>query len=108
MEDNVWSDPEVLKRLSEKYVLISLYVDDKEELPAEKQFVSTVTNKKVRTVGNKWSEMQTSVYKTNSQPYYVLLDNNGNLLANPRGYTPDIKTYTNFLDEGLCRYAKRK
>lgn len=108
MEDNVWSDPEVLKRLSDKYVLISLYVDDKEELPEEKQYVSEVTGKKVRTVGNKWSELQTSVYKTNSQPYYVLLDNNGRILAEPRGYTPDIKTYTRFLDEGLCRYSKRK
>lgn len=107
MEDNVWSDPEVLKRLSDKYVLISLYVDDKEELPEEKQYVSEVTGKKVRTVGNKWSELQTSVYKTNSQPYYVLLDNKGRILAEPRGYTPDIKTYTRFLDEGLCRYSKR-
>lgn len=108
MEDNVWSDPEVLKRLSDKYVLISLYVDDKEELPEEKQYVSEVTGKKIRTVGNKWSELQTSVYKTNSQPYYVLLDNKGRILAEPRGYTPDIKTYTKYLDEGLCRYSKRK
>ena len=108
MEDNVWSDPEVLKRLSDKYVLISLYVDDKEELPADKQYVSTITGKKIRTVGNKWSELQTSVYKTNSQPYYVLLDHHGKLLAEPKGYTPDIKTYLRFLDEGLCRYEKRK
>ena len=89
-------------------MLISLYVDDKEELPEEKQYVSEVTGKKIRTVGNKWSELQTSVYKTNSQPYYVLLDNKGRILAEPRGYTPDIKTYTKYLDEGLCRYSKRK
>ncbi len=108
MEDNVWSDPKVLKKLSEQYVLISLYVDDKTPLPTEQQTVSATTGRKIRTTGNKWSDLQASVYQTNSQPYYVLLDNNGKLLAQPRGYTPDITTYTAFLDEGLCRYEKRK
>ncbi|MEY4594707.1 MAG: hypothetical protein RIQ47_1117 [Bacteroidota bacterium] len=108
MEDNVWSDPKVLKKLSEQYVLISLYVDDKTPLPAEQQTVSATTGKKIRTTGNKWSDMQAAIYNTNSQPYYVLLDNDGNLLATPRGYTPDIDTYAAFLDEGLCRFDKRK
>lgn len=106
MEDNVWSQPEVLKRLSEKYVIISLYVDDKKPLPADQQYISE-SGKKVVTTGNKWSDMQRSQYKTNSQPYYVLLDNDGKILANPRGYTPDVDTYVKFLDEGLCRYQKR-
>jgi thiol:disulfide interchange protein DsbD len=108
MEDNVWSDPKVLKRLSEQYVLISLYVDDKTPLPESEQFISPTTGKKIRTTGNKWSDLQASVYHTNSQPYYVLLDNDARILAQPRGYTPDIATYTEFLDEGLCRYEKRK
>jgi thiol:disulfide interchange protein DsbD len=108
MEDNVWSDSKVLNRLAEKYVLISLYVDDKELLPSEQQTVSPTTGKKIKTVGNKWSDLQASVYKTNSQPYYVLLDNKGKILATPRGYTPNIKTYLSYLDEGLCRYQKRK
>ncbi len=108
MEDNVWSDPEVLKRLSDKYVLISLYVDDKAELPIEKQYTSKLSGKKITTTGKRWSDLQATTYNTNSQPYYVLLDNNANLLATPRGYTPDIKTYTKYLDEGLCRYEKRK
>lgn len=108
MEDNVWSDSKVLNRLSEKYVLISLYVDDKEALASAQQIVSPTTGKKIKTVGNKWSDLQASVYKTNSQPYYVLLDNQGKILAKPHGYTPDIKTYLAYLDEGLCRYAKRK
>ena len=108
MEDNVWSDPEILKRLSEKYVLISLYVDDKEALPEGQQYTSPLTGKKIRTTGNKWSDLQATRYTTNSQPYYVLLDNKGHLLAKPRGYTPDIKTYGRFLDEGLCRYNLRK
>lgn len=107
MEDNVWSDPKVLKRLSQEYVLISLYVDDKTELPADQQSTSKTTGRLIKTTGNKWSDLQASVYNTNSQPYYVLLDNKGKLLARPRGYTPDIKTYTDYLDEGLCRYKNR-
>jgi thiol:disulfide interchange protein len=108
MEDNVWSDSKVLNRLSEKYILISLYVDDKEILPSNEQTVSPTTGKNLKTVGNKWSDLQASVYNTNSQPYYVLLDNKGRILAKPHGYTPDIKQYLAFLDEGLCRYNKRK
>jgi thiol:disulfide interchange protein DsbD len=108
MEDNVWSDPDVLKRLREEYVLISLYVDDKTALPEKDQITSPTTGKKLKTQGNKWSEMQTVIYKTNSQPYYILLDNNAHKLAQPRGYTPDIATYKKFLDEGLCRYKNRQ
>jgi len=108
MEDKVWSDPKVLKRLSEDYVLISLYVDDKTPLPEEQHHVSEYTGKKIKFLGNKWSDMQAGFFGTNSQPYYVLLDTKANILAEPRGYTPDIPTYTRFLDEGLCRYSKRK
>jgi thiol:disulfide interchange protein len=108
MEDNVWSDPKVLKRLAEDYVLISLYVDDKTPLPENQWRVSEHTKRKIKSVGNQWSDMQAGLYNTNSQPYYVLLDNKANLLAVPRGYTPDIHAYTKFLDEGLCRYDKRK
>lgn len=107
MEDNVWSDAKVLKKISDDYVLISLYVDDKELLPAEKQFTSAFSGKKIKTTGNRWSELQATKYETNSQPYYVLLDNNNHILAKPRGYTPDINTYVKFLDEGLCRYKLR-
>lgn len=108
MEDNVWSDPKILKKLSEKYVLISLYVDDKEKLPENQQYTSTLSGKKIKTTGNKWSDLQATRFTTNSQPYYILLDNNGHLLAKPRGYTPDINTYGKFLDEGICRFNERK
>ncbi len=108
MEDNVWSDPKVMKKIREEYVLISLYVDDKKALPQTEQYISTLSGKNIKTTGNKWSDFQASKYNTNSQPYYVLLDNKGNILAQPRGYTPDIQTYANFLDEGLCRYQKRQ
>jgi thiol:disulfide interchange protein len=106
MEDNVWSDSKVMKRLSEDYVIISLYVDDKKELPENEKYTAT-SGKFVRTTGNKWSDMQRTVYETNSQPYYVLLDNQGKILAHPRGYTPDVETYVKFLDEGICRYKLR-
>ncbi len=108
MEDYVWSSPEILKRLREEYVLISLYVDDKTPLPKSELKISETTGKKIKTVGNKWSDFQTAVYQTNSQPYYVLLDNNGKQLAQPRGFTAEIETYKKFLDEGLCRYKKRE
>ena len=106
MEDNVWSDPKVLKKLSEEFVIISLYVDDKTLLQENEQYVAA-SGKKIRTTGNKWSDMQRTQYETNSQPYYILLDNNGKILAQPRGYTPDVDTYAKFLDEGLCRFEKR-
>jgi thiol:disulfide interchange protein DsbD len=108
MEDNVWGDPEVLKRLREDYVLISLYVDDKIPLAEKEQTVSKATGNKIKNLGNKWSDLQASVYKTNSQPYYVLIDNKAKKLASPRGgYNPDVNLFRQFLDEGLCRYKKR-
>lgn len=107
MEDNVWSDPEVLKKLRDDFVLVSLYVDDKTPLAEKDQRVSTFSGKKIKTEGNKWSDLQATVYQTNSQPYYVLLDHHEKVLAIPRGYTPDIKEYTAYLEEGLCRFRKR-
>ena len=60
----------------------------------------------MKTVGNKWSDLEASIYNKNSQPYYVLVDHNGNLLANPIGFT-DTETYNTFLEEGKCRFKKR-
>lgn len=108
MEDNVWSQPQILKILSEDYVLISLYVDDKTPLPGNEQYVSAFSGKKIKTTGNKWSDLQSRIYQTNSQPYYVLLDHQGKLLAKPRGYTPDAEQYKKFLEEGICRFGKRQ
>jgi len=107
MEDNVWSQPKVLKHLSDDYVVISLYVDDKTELPANEQFVSKYSGKKIRTTGNKWSDLEAAVLNKNVQPYYVLLDNEGKMLAEPKSYTPNVDEYTKFLEEGLCRFKIR-
>lgn len=108
MEDNVWSQTKVLKHLSDDYVLISLYVDDKTELPENEQYESPFSGKKIKTTGNKWNDLQARVYGVNSQPYYVLLDHEGKLLAEPRGYTPNVDEYTKYLEEGLCRWIGRK
>ena len=104
MEENVWPDVEVLRRLSEKYVIVSLYVDDKKELPDSLQYVSAFSGKKIKTVGNRFSEMQAKYFGANTQPYYVLVSPNEKLLTRPRGYTPDAKEYVSFLDCGLNAY----
>ncbi len=109
MEENVWTDIEVLKRLSENYVIVSLYVDDKRELPESEQFVSEVfQGKKIKTLGNKFSEMQAKYFGANTQPYYVIVSPEEKLLISPRGYTPDAKEYVSFLDCGLDAYKETR
>jgi thiol:disulfide interchange protein len=101
MEENVWTDPEVYMRLKEKYVLVSLYVDDRKPLPENEQYISNFSGKKIKTVGNKWSDMQATYFNSNTQPYYVLLSPNEELLTPPVGYTPQKGDYLKFLDCGL-------
>jgi thiol:disulfide interchange protein DsbD len=107
MEDKVWVDPRVLERLNKDYVLVSLYVDDKTALPETEKHVSKTTGNKVKTIGNKWSDMQTERFGTNSQPYYVLLDSEEKMLNKPTGYDPDIEKFIAFLDEGKNAYSKK-
>jgi thiol:disulfide interchange protein len=101
MEADVWPDKEVLKLLNNDYVLIQLYVDDKTELPAGEQFVSKLSGKKIKTIGNKWSDLQAARFNANSQPYYVLLDTNGNLLLPPQGADYNPLNFVTFLHKGL-------
>lgn len=108
MEVSVWSDKEVLQRLNNDYVLISLYVDDKTELPKSEQYISKFSQKEIKTIGNKWSDLQATKYGSNSQPYYVLLDNDGKLLAEPHAFDLNIQTYIDFLDSGTAAYKKLK
>jgi thiol:disulfide interchange protein DsbD len=107
MEDFVWPKPEVYKFLSEKYVVISLYVDDKAVMPEEMQFTDSVYGR-ITTWGNKWNMIEQENYAQASQPLYVLVDNAGKLLAPPRGYTPDAAEYSAFLEKGVLEYEKRK
>jgi thiol:disulfide interchange protein DsbD len=107
MEDNVWSDPKVYEYLNEKYVVISLYVDDKKKLPQSEQYVNA-NGKPIRTIGNKWSEVESNFYQQTSQPLYVLVDNDGKILTPPQGYTPVPTEYVEYLDRGLKKYEERK
>lgn len=101
MEDAVWSDPTVKEMIANDYVLTSLYVDFREKLPEEEQYVSSVTGKKIRTIGNKWSDFQISRFQRNSQPHYVILGHDEQPLVEERGYDTDIKAYTEWLKSGL-------
>ncbi len=104
MEDNVWSDANVWDKLNNNYVLISLYVDDTTPLPQNEQYISTTTGKKIKTVGNKWSDFQTTKFKTNSQPYYVTVDTDGNMLNKPVAYEPNAEKYAAFLQKGMDKF----
>lgn len=110
MESQVWPDPEVDSRLRNDVVLVSLYVDDKTELPADQQTSKKLGDRafSIKTIGNKWSYMQANIYQTNSQPQYILIDQNERPLTQVTAhYDPDIKKYVNWLDEGIKEYKKR-
>lgn len=107
MEDNVWSDNRILKKLQNDYVVVSLYVDDKIALPKGSEVRSFRSGETLKTYGAKWSDFQAYFFKANTQPQYVLVDPSGKLLAAPIGYTPDINAYDKFLQEGLCRFDTR-
>ncbi len=100
MENNVWTDPRVHEILKDSLIIISLYVDDKRPLPENEQYTSPYTGKKIVDIGDKWAEMQIYQYKSNSQPYYVLLSPQGEVLNQPIAYT-DTETYLNWLKNGL-------
>ncbi|MFV8347937.1 protein-disulfide reductase DsbD family protein [Flavobacterium sp. ZB4P13] len=109
MEDYVWSDPAILKILQDEVVLISLYVDDKRELPKSEQYVSKETGKEIVSVGNKWSDFQITRYKANAQPYYIVLDVEENMLSDkPESYNSDINAYKGWLRAGIDRFKKAK
>jgi thiol:disulfide interchange protein DsbD len=113
MEANVWSDPQVFSRIKNDFVLLQLVVDDKAELPAAEHFVSDYSGKKITTLGGKWSNLEAQRFNSNSQPLYVMLDSDGNLLkdasgaeipTSPANY--DIASYLKFLDSGIAAYKK--
>jgi thiol:disulfide interchange protein len=108
MEASVWSESEVLNRLKKDYVLISLYVDDKTDLPENEQYISKFSGKKIKTLGNKWSDFQASTFQTNSQPYYVIVNNEGKILVPAQAFNLDVKNYIDFLDSGLTAYQSKK
>lgn len=113
MEESVWTVDAVKETLANDFVLVSLYVDDKVKLPDSLQGIfrqevdGEILEKKIRTIGNKWSTFQTYVFNNNSQPYYVMLSPDGRLLGNPVGYTPDEREYLDWLNCGINAFKNQ-
>ncbi len=107
MEARVWSDPEVLKRLMNDYVVVALYVDDKTKLPEEEWYESSYDDKLKKTIGKQNADFQINQFNNNAQPFYVLLDNNENLLVEPKAYDLSITNFIQFLDEGKDNFDKK-
>ncbi|MGJ8592867.1 MAG: cytochrome c biogenesis protein CcdA [Aquaticitalea sp.] len=108
MEQNVWVDDQVLNSLKNEVVLISLYVDDKRSLEADEITESQLRpGKKLKYIGQKWSEFQTLRYKTNTQPFYVLMGHDEQNLNEPVGYTPDADDYYAWMKEGIEGFNKK-
>jgi len=106
MEERVWSEPKILKLLKEDIVLISLYVDDKRPLPDGETITSEISGKKLRYIGQKWSEFQILKYEANAQPFYVLMGHDEQNLIDPIGYTPDGEEYYAWLRSGVKAFEK--
>ena len=108
MEAAVWTDPQVAGLMTEKYVLITLYVDEKTPLPEKLTVQENGQSVTLRTVGDRWSYLQRSKFGANAQPFYVLLDNDGHPLTGSYSYNEDIPAYLGFLQKGLDKYKSRQ
>ncbi len=109
MEEHVWPKKEVYDQLKNDVVLVSLYVDDREELPVDEQVVverATGGKRKLRTIGQKWAHFQTENFNINSQPYYVLITPEGQVLNHPVAYTPEAAEYAEFLRCGIEAFSE--
>jgi len=106
MEANVWSAPPVLQRLREKFIVTALYVDDKTEVPENEWITSKYDGKVKKSIGKIYADLQISRFNINSQPYYVLLDTAGNLIAQPRAYDLDVDAFVKWMDGALDNFAK--
>lgn len=108
MEANVWSDPAVLQRLQNDYVIIALYVDDPLELPEKEWVTSTYDGKLKKSIGKINADFQISKFNNNAQPFYVLLDHEGKLLVNPKAYDLKVENFVQFLDRGLNSFKTKQ
>ena len=110
MEEQVWSNTNVKSMLANDVVLISLHVDEREELPESEKYETTLAGKKkkVKTTGDKWMVLQANKYGTNSQPYYVFLNHNGDQMVEPANYQDygTVELFTDWLNRGLKEFKK--
>ncbi len=109
MEEQVWTDAGVIQRLNEDVVLISLYVDERQDLPEDEVYVSDFSGKTINEVGKKWSDFQASNFGNNSQPYYVILNHTDlTPLNGSAAYDPDIEKFANWVDEGVGKFNDQR
>ncbi|MCS5490853.1 protein-disulfide reductase DsbD family protein [Algoriphagus limi] len=108
MEENVWVDSEVLRRLKEDFVMVALYIDERLELPESEWYTSSYDGKVKKTLGKQNADFQITQFQNNAQPYYVILDHEEKLLAKPRAYDTDIQGFIEFLDGAKWEFEKRK
>ena len=109
MEEYVWSDARILKRLNENYIMLALYVDDKViKLPDNEVYTSPYDGKKITMLSEKNFDIQKGKYKSNGQPYYLLLNPDGSMLVPPRTYNLDIESFVDFLDSGIKVFEEKK
>ena len=106
MEASVWTDPKVKQLLAQDYVLITLIVDDKTNLPAPIEIQENGKVRKLKTVGDKWSYLQRSKFGANAQPFYILLDGEGMPLAPSYAFDEDVSKYIQFLQDGLKQFQQ--
>jgi thioredoxin-related protein len=109
MEGQVWSDPEVMRRLKEDFIIASLYVDVHHiDLQPSEQYYSKALGKQVETLGDKYADLQVTRFGANTQPYYFFLDGEENrLVAEGYGYNPNIRQFINLLDSARQEYQRR-
>jgi thiol:disulfide interchange protein DsbD len=108
MEARVWSDPQVLKRLRENFIVTALYVDDKTGVPQKEWITSKYDGKVKKSIGKIYADLQISRFNVNAQPYYVLLDTTGNLLTPPKAYDLNVDNFIRFLDTGVQNFQKQE
>jgi thiol:disulfide interchange protein DsbD len=108
MEENVWIDPKVIKRLKEDFVMVALYIDERLELPESKWYTSSYDGKEKKTLGKQNADFQITRFNNNAQPYYVILDHQEQLLATPRGYDTDIPSFVSFLEGAKAKFQAKK
>lgn len=110
MEENIWTDPEVYKFMKDNFIIVSLYVDDKEKLPVEKRFIAKTKfgDKEIVTIGDKLSTFQTENFSKTSQPLYAVLNGNQKLMTYPVGYTDDAKKYLEWLQCSKRTYNENR
>lgn len=106
MEARVWSDPRILKRLKEDFVMVALYVDDRTVLPEADWYTSEYDGKVKKTIGRQNADYQIKVYNNNAQPFYVILNNDENVIVNPRAYDLSIEGFSAFLDNATTRFKQ--